>query len=199
MTLLNFEDACAGWDLEEPEQSVLGGFWLEGDSLAPPCQTEMSIVQSILEFSDITQIDTVFDLGCGDGRICILASKMYGCHSVGVEIEADLIRKFRRNVAIHMNQKHEEDLVNVWEGDLRELDLHSATLIILYLLPESIEAITPMLTIALQNGCRLVCNTWGPKTFVPIQQCSAGQYHNVTLLKYDISSLPKGNIGLSTP
>jgi len=39
---LSFEDACAGWDLSEPEQGVMGHYWMEGDSLAPPCQVCVS-------------------------------------------------------------------------------------------------------------------------------------------------------------
>lgn len=70
------------------EENPLDSFWMEGDSLAPPCQSENDIIDIILNLVEITNNSRVYDLGCGDGRICIEASKRYGCHSVGVEIES---------------------------------------------------------------------------------------------------------------
>jgi predicted RNA methylase len=65
----------------------------------------------------------VFDLGCGDGRICILASKLTHCHSIGAEIEPDLVAKFRHNIVTHMEHVQGQELVQVYEGDLRDLDI----------------------------------------------------------------------------
>jgi len=192
---LTFEEACAGWDLTEPEQGVMGHYWMEGDSLAPPCQTDLGIVEEILQFSEIQRTDVVYDLGCGDGRICILASKLTGCRSVGAEIEPDLIDKFHANIERHMSAPSEQGLVEVFSGDLRELDIMRATVIVLYLLPESIAEITPLLTkVIAANNCKLICNTWGPKSFTPIAEITVGEMRNVTLFKYDKTSLslPRG-------
>jgi hypothetical protein len=190
MALMTFEQASSGWDLEEPEQSVIGGFWMEGDSLAPPCQTDMDIVKNILEFANITKNDKVFDLGCGDGRICALASKMYGCRSCGAEIEENLVRKFRSNIETNLSADHEKGLVSVYAGDLRELDVSDATIIILYLLPESIAEITSSILVpALMRGAVLICNTWGPHALTPIDQIVVGPYNNVKVLKYDKTSV----------
>ena len=187
-TLMSFDEACAGWDLEEPAQSVIDGFWMEGDSLAPPCQTDMEIVHEILTLAAPNKDSKVYDLGCGDGRICAMASKMYGCRSCGVEIESKLIAKFRHNLSLQSEDV--QNRVGVWEGDLREIDLLDATIIIIYLLPESILEITPMLVAALQRGATIVCNTWGPHSFTPVGKVLVGDYNAVTLLKYDKSSLP---------
>ena len=116
-----FKEASKGWDTFEPENSIFGaadgGFhWMEGDSLAPPCQAELDIVESILEFAELNEDSVLLDLGCGDGRICILGSKVYGCKSTGAEIEANLVEKFRENVE-KQNVGH---LVSVHDGDLRD-------------------------------------------------------------------------------
>ncbi len=178
-----FADAAGNWDLEELEQSVGGYFWMEGDSLAPPLQTPMEIVQAILEFAPLDHSSVLYDLGCGDGRICAMASKIYGCKSVGVEIEPQVAQKFRSNI----KKENLESLVRVVEGDLRELDLKDATVIVLYLLPESIEEITPFLIAAINRGATLICNSWGPRALTPDAKVTIT---DVNLYKYDQSSLP---------
>ena len=50
-------------------------------------------------------------------------------------------------------------LVSAVHGDLQDLDISSATVIVLYLLPESIVLINDMLINAIRNGCVLICNT----------------------------------------
>ena len=168
------------WDLNEPENDIISGFWLPGDSLAPPCQSDMDVVTSILRFASPKPSDVLFDLGCGDGRICILASKLFGCKSVGCEIEDGLIDKFRVNI----ERTAAQDLVTMRHVDLRELDISTATIIVLYLLPESIAEIEPMLGGAIERGAVVICNSWGIKSLEPKQALDCGPHNNVKLLKY---------------
>jgi ubiquinone/menaquinone biosynthesis C-methylase UbiE len=163
-----------------PENDPLSGYWMEGDSLAPPCQSDDDVVSSIVRLADLTDADHLMDLGCGDGRICIQASRVYGAKSTGVEIEPRLIEEFEANVAAH-ELNH---LVNIVQGDLVELDLTPATVITLYLLPEAIELIKPKLVAAIDRGCRIICHTWGPKGVTPTERVYCGQWNNVTLLYY---------------
>ena len=172
-------------DDEEENENPLNGYWLEGDSLAPPCQAEMDVVESIIKLAETDKNSYLFDLGCGDGRICIQASKMYGCRSLGCEIEDNLIEKFK----LSCEHYHLEDKVKIVHGDLLNLDFSDATIITIYLLPEAIEILKPKLIEALKRGCVIVCNTWGPKPLKPVARFACGFCNNVTLLKYDISSL----------
>lgn len=78
------------------------GFWMEGDSLAPPCGTSVTTIHKILDIAfDNTDGNDwsnccLYDLGCGDGRICLEAYDKYNCPcTVGVEIEADLVKRAR--------------------------------------------------------------------------------------------------------
>lgn len=167
------------------EENPLDSFWMEGDSLAPPCQSENDIIDIILNLVEITNNSIVYDLGCGDGRICIEASKRYGCHSVGVEIESKLYEDFLRNI----ENNNLSSLTTAILGDLREIDISSATIIILYLLPEAIELIKEKLEFAVRNGAILICNTWGPKGWKFIQKKVCGNYNNVELYVYTLESL----------
>ena len=186
---MSFQDASRDFDLEEPEQSIIGGFWMEGDSLAPPCQTGMEVVEGILDFAEISASRTVYDLGCGDGRICILASKIYGCKSCGSEIDPRCVKKFRENL-----EKEGDSvgaLVQVADTDLRDIKIEDNAIIVCYLLQQSIEEITPLLRDAIIRGATLVCNTWGPHTFQPAASRKVGGSDSAvaTLFKYDKSSV----------
>lgn len=171
---------------EYDDENPLKGFWLEGDSLAPPCQCDMDVVEEILRMAQPTDTSVLCDLGCGDGRICLTASHNSGCRSFGCEIEPDLYKKFVSHIA-NLNLSH---LVTAINDDLREIDFSSATIIVLYLLSESIELIKPKLEECLKNGSILICNTWGPKDFVPVLKKTCGKYNNVNLFKYDLTSIP---------
>lgn len=65
----------------------LQGLWLDGDSLAPFVVTPMENVVRGLSLAGVTAIDTLLDVGCGDGRVVVAAAALCGCHARGVEID----------------------------------------------------------------------------------------------------------------
>lgn len=161
--------------------------WLEGDSLAPPCQAEADVVEKLIEFSKPSSADVFCDIGCGDGRICIAASKRYGCQSIGIEIEDKLIERFK--IRLSRESDYVQSKVSILHQDFREVDLSKVTILVMYLLQESIEEIKPMLIEALESGKILICNTWGPKGLQPIDKIACGFGSNVNLFKYTKQSL----------
>jgi methylase of polypeptide subunit release factors len=46
----------------------------------PYVPTSEDAVKAMLKLANVTKADTVYDLGCGDGRIVIAAAKEYGAH-----------------------------------------------------------------------------------------------------------------------
>ena len=73
--------------------------------------------------------------------------------------------------------------VTIIHKDLREVDLSSVSILVTYLLQESIEELKHMLIEALRRGTTLICNTWGLKDFKPIEKISCGST-NVNIFKY---------------
>ena len=186
LSILNKITNYFNTDNDNEENPFAIGNWIEGDSLAPPCQAELDVVESILKLSNPNANSILYDLGCGDGRICLFASCLYGCRSIGCEIEENLIDKFN----IKIEQLNLKEKVTAVHEDLLQLDLSNATIITLYLLPEAIELLKPKLIAYLNRGDTvLVCNTWGPKGLTPIQTVHCGYNNNVTLHKYDSSSI----------
>jgi len=48
------------------------------DSLAPFVSSRLEVVKKMLEVAHVGPDDVVFDLGCGDGRILIMAVNDFG-------------------------------------------------------------------------------------------------------------------------
>jgi hypothetical protein len=82
-----------------------------------------------------------------------------------------------------------EKKIQIVHDDLRKIDFNSAQVIVVYLLPESVQEISQKLIGAINNGSILICNTWGIKSLKPAQRVCCGFSNNVNLLLYDKSSL----------
>jgi SAM-dependent methyltransferase len=66
---------------------------------APYVTTPPEIVDRLLSLAGVSGKDTVYDLGCGDGRIVIAAAMKYGARGVGIDIDPARIREARRTRA----------------------------------------------------------------------------------------------------
>jgi hypothetical protein len=87
---------------EEDNNPLQVGFWMEGDSLAPPCGTSIATIHQILDFGNVAPDDVLYDLGCGDGRICLeaYASTRHSCRTtIGIEVEEDLVQRAQELIA----------------------------------------------------------------------------------------------------
>jgi SAM-dependent methyltransferase len=139
-------------------------------SLAPYVPTPQDVVDRMLALAQITKADTVYDLGCGDGRIVITAAKKYGAHGVGVDIDPQRISEANANA----KAAGVESLVQFQLQDARTVDLKPASVVTLYLLSASNLKLRPKLSTDLKPGSRIVSHQftmgdWEPskkETFV---------------------------------
>jgi SAM-dependent methyltransferase len=114
--------------------------------------TTTEVVDRMLDMANVTALDVVYDLGCGDGRIVIAAAKKYGTRGFGVDLDPARIREARANA----KKAGVENLVKFEVGDLFKTDLTEATVVTLYLLPELNRRLKPKLFAELQPGARVV-------------------------------------------
>lgn len=117
--------------------------------------TPYDIVSKMLKMARIKKSDLVYDLGCGDGRILVLAAQKYGCRGVGYDIDPERVKASRENVVKNGVQK----LVKIVQADIFTLDLRKANVIPLYLLPEMNRRLLPQLD-KLKPGSRIVCHNY---------------------------------------
>lgn len=124
--------------------------------LAPFVPTPMVVVEKMLEMANVTEDDVVYDLGCGDGRIVVTAARKYGARGVGIDLDP------RRIAESQERAKKEEvtNLVRFLQQDVMKADFSEATVVTLYLLPESNELLRPLLEKQLKEGSRVVSHNY---------------------------------------
>jgi SAM-dependent methyltransferase len=125
--------------------------------------TPNDVVNKMLEMAQVTAKDTVYDLGCGDGRIVITAAQRYGCRGVGIDIDPERIREATENV----QKAKVTDKVKFIQGDLFEADISAATVVTLYLLTELNLKLRPKLMKDLRPGTRVVSHAFSMGDWKP--------------------------------
>jgi SAM-dependent methyltransferase len=134
-------------------------------------------VESMLKLAGVTKADTVYDLGCGDGRIVIAAAKNFGARGVGIDINPVRIAEARENA----KKAGVENLVRFEENDLFEAQFSDATVVTLFLLSSVNLKLRPKLLAELKPGTRVVSNTfdmgdWKPEREFTVPSASADSY-----------------------
>jgi SAM-dependent methyltransferase len=122
----------------------------------PYVPTTEPAVEEMLKLANVKKTDIVYDLGCGDGRIVIAAAKKYGARGVGIDINPERIKEATQNA----KKAGVENLVRFEENDLFEADIHEATVVSLFLLPNINLKLRPKLLQDLKPGTRVVSNTF---------------------------------------
>lgn len=122
----------------------------------PFVPTTEQAVKAMLKLADVTKTDTVYDLGCGDGRIVVAAARDFGARAVGIDIDPVRIKEANENArkaGVHLR-------VKFIEQDLFKADFHEATVVTLFLLPQVNLKLKPRLLQQLKPGTRIVSNTF---------------------------------------
>lgn len=122
------------------------------EKLAPFVPSPEAVVEKMLKLAGVKAGDTVYDLGCGDGRIIIMAAQKFGANSVGVELDDDLYKQTSEKI----KELKLEDKVKIIHGDLLQVNLSPASVITLYLLTSANEKLKPNLEKYLKKGSRVV-------------------------------------------
>jgi len=125
--------------------------------------TPQYVVNEMLELAEVKAGDIVYDLGCGDGRFVITAAKKYGAKGVGIDIDPQRIRESQENAL----KAGVWEKVKFIEGDLFKSDIHEATVVALYLLPELNLRLRPKLFKELRPGTRVVSHNFDMDDWKP--------------------------------
>jgi SAM-dependent methyltransferase len=156
--------------------------WTDGE--VPFVPTPVEVVDSMLEMARVTPADVVYDLGSGDGGIIIRAAQKFGSRGVGIEIDADLVRKAQANASRHKV----EHLTEFRVQDALSVDVSEATVVTLYMLPEFNAKLRPILDGQLRPGARVVSHDFPVEGWVPdrVKRVSGDFFHDHTILLFEI-------------
>lgn len=154
--------------------------------LAPYVQSPQPIAEKMLELARLKPGETVYDLGCGDGRILVAAAKKFGAKAVGVELSEPLAKKARQEA----ESQGVSDNVKVIEGDMMTVDVAPANVVALYLMTEANDQLRPKLERELKPGSRVVSLDFKVRGWKPlaVEQYEA-HHRKYTIYVYQIGSL----------
>jgi SAM-dependent methyltransferase len=139
----------------------------------PYVTSPQEIVDVMLKLAQVGTGDTVYDLGCGDGRIVISAAKKFGARGVGIDNNPARIEEARvnaRNAGV-------ADRVNFELNDLFDADIRRATVVAVYLLPEVNLRLRPRLMQELKPGTRVVSHSFGMGDWKPDKELLVNGEH----------------------
>ncbi len=132
----------------------------------PFVPTSQELVVEMLKLANVHKGDTVYDLGCGDGRIVITAAKQFGVNAVGVDINPERIKEATENA----KKAGVADRVKFVEGDLFDADIKNASVVTLYLLPNVNLRLRPKLLKDLKPGTRIVSHSFDMDEWKPARE-----------------------------
>jgi hypothetical protein len=169
IVLLSFCGAASSADLQPIKDA------------GPYVPSPQSVVSDMLRYADVGPNDFLIDLGSGDGRIVLTAAKVFGARGFGVEIKDELVKKSNEAA------KNEglADRVRFMKQDLFKTDMSQATVITMYLLPDTVNLLKDKFLAELKPGTRIVSHDypltgWIPEKYVQMDLEDKVQISGVT-------------------
>ena len=147
----------------------------------PYVPSPQSVVSDMLRYAEVGPSDFLIDLGSGDGRIVLTAAKVFGARGFGVEIKDDLVKRSNESA----QKEGLADRVRFMKQDLFTTDLSQATVITMYLLPDTVNLLKDKFIRELRPGTRILSHDypltgWIPEKYVQMDLEDKVQISGVT-------------------
>ena len=130
----------------------------------PYIPSPQSVVADMLRYANVGPNDFLIDLGSGDGRIVRTAAKVFGARGLGVEIKENLVRE--ANEAAQKEGIGER--AKFYQQDLFKTDLSPATVVTMYLLPDTVVLLKDKFLAELKPGTRIVSHDYPLSGWEPV-------------------------------
>ena len=138
--------------------------------------TPMHVVERMLEMAEVKKGEFLIDLGCGDGRIPVMAAKKYGARALCIDLDPNRIREANENV----KKENVGNMVEIRQQNLFETDIAKADVISMYLLTDLNLKLRPKL-LELKPGTRLVSHAFSMGDWMPEQKETLSPRYDVYL------------------
>jgi SAM-dependent methyltransferase len=131
---------------------MLSAVWPPDSPWAPWWRTSRKTARAICRLAKIKKGDLVYDLGCGDGTALITAAKEFGAKGVGIEI--DPLRYWVSRIRFQKNGLSND--LKVIKDNFFSQSIKNADVIIVYLIPKTLEKLLPKFKKELKKGTRII-------------------------------------------
>jgi predicted RNA methylase len=150
--------------------------------LAPFVTAPLRAVDKMVDMANMKPGETLYDLGCGDGRILIAAAQKYSIKAVGVEISDRLAKTAEANV----KSQGLDDRIKIIHGDFMQVDLSNADVVTLYLVTTANANLRPNLEKYLKKDARVLSYDYPIPGWKPVEEAETdpsrlGNRHTIYL------------------
>jgi SAM-dependent methyltransferase len=123
---------------------------------APWLPTPLGKVKKMLTLAELQPGEFLYDLGCGDGRILVMAARRFDARAVGIEL--DPLRYLWCQVLVSVLGLRKR--VRIVFGDFFAQDLSAADVVTCYLLQSTNDRLEEKLQRELKQGARVVSHAF---------------------------------------
>jgi hypothetical protein len=129
----------------------------------PYVPSPTSVVADMLTLAEVGPKDFVIDLGSGDGRIVLTAAKVFGARGFGVDINEKLVKEANESAKL----QGVADRASFTIQDLFKTDIRKATVLTMYLLPNTVNMLKDKLLNELNPGTRILSHDYPLSGWIP--------------------------------
>lgn len=131
---------------------LLSWIWPPDSPWAPNWRTKKRTARAAFKLADVKKKDVVYELGSGEATALMVAVDEFGARGVGIEIEPFrfLLSKFtiwRRGLNKDINLKR---------GNFYKENISDATVLYVYLVPQTLNRLIPKFKKELKKGTKIV-------------------------------------------
>ena len=120
--------------------------------VCPFMPSNSSIIESVIELSDMKKLDVVLDIGSGDGEIIINLARKIGVRCTGVEIDEILCLASIRKI----KKLHLESYIDIILEDAIHTNFFLYSVVTIFLVPSCLKALSPILKEKCPKGTKIV-------------------------------------------
>lgn len=144
-------------------QPAFGQRFKNPDTLGPDVPTPPQVIERMLSAAALKPGETLYDLGCGEGRVVIMAAQKFHAHAVGIELSHYLFEQtFNR-----IKQMGLDSQISIVEGNALHYDLSPADVVTIYFLTSSNDRLRPVFERSLKPGTRVVSHDYEIRGWKP--------------------------------
>jgi SAM-dependent methyltransferase len=148
---------------------IIAAQYEEGGDV-PYVPTPPEVVEAMLKLGEVKNTDFIVDLGCGDGRIVVMAAEKFGAQGRGVDLNPERIKEAEANAV----KAAVTSRVKFVRGNLFEAEIKDASVVTLYLLPDVNLKLRPKLLSDLKVGTRIVSHSFDMGDWPPEKKIEMG-------------------------